>query len=126
MKKLFLVSIFSGLLVGCQTTTPEIKTIHVPKPFPFCPAPPQVPSEPSTGFQVDKLTEADKQDPGKVAQAYKHDMLFLRRITDIYSEILSQYKLTSQNFEKTKKLIDELFSKMDEEVKQQNETAKKD
>lgn len=121
MKNVFIVIITSIIIAGCQTTPSKITTIHVPKPFPFCPTPPQVPNEPPAGFLVDKLTENDVRDPGKVAQAYKHDMVFLRHVIKIYSEILSQYKTTSQDFEKIKKTIDDLFLKLDEEVKQYND-----
>jgi len=113
------------MLVGCGTTITEVRTVEVPKPIPFCPAPPAVSSVPPNGFLVDKLTDDDIKDPGKIAQSYKYDMLFLREMISVYQQIIDQYQSTSQDFEKTNQLINELYSKMNAELARQNEAAKK-
>lgn len=57
-------------LVGCHTPIKEIEIIEVPVHVYIFPKPPEIPSITS---KVLALTEADKNDPGKVVQAYKHD-----------------------------------------------------
>lgn len=124
MKKQLLITTLCVVLTGCATAGIEIRTVEVPKPIPFIPAPPEVPKQPPNGFLVDKLTDQDLNDPGKVAQSYKYDMLWLREINEIYIQILELYKSGSQDLEKTKILIDQLYQKMQEQVKKQNETNK--
>ena len=95
MKKLILLL----LLTGCATTEQPIKTVYVDKPVYSCPAPPTVPQH---VYEVDKLTDKDKTDPGKVAQAYKADMLYLRKMEPIYRGILKQYEDAHKAAEKKK------------------------
>lgn len=96
------------LLVGCST--PKVATIktevqYVDKPIFICPAPPLVPT---TQLLVDNLTDDDINDPGKVGQAYKHDMLYLRQTNEILRKIIEQYAATSTNFEQVRAEIDKL------------------
>lgn len=108
MIKTILVIIALALsLVGCFETLPAKKEIViVEKPVPFIPKPPEVPKFTS---EVDKLTAEDIKDPGKVGQAYKHDMTALRKLQVIYELILDQYRQSSENFDQINMEIDKLF-----------------
>lgn len=106
MKKLFCLLIVT-ILVGCASTpTPEVRIVTVDKPIPMCPIPPTIPT---IEYEVDKLTNLDKVDPGKVGQAYKYDMLYLRNAVRLYQMILDEYKKTSGNFDQVKLEIDKVF-----------------
>jgi hypothetical protein len=108
MKILFLLPVVL-LLSACFHTTIVREPVTVEVPIPYCPAPPPVPTH---DFLVDKLQPEDLADPGKVGQAYKVDMTFLREVHRIHVLILEQYKNTSQSFEETQKKIRELADKM--------------
>jgi hypothetical protein len=95
-------------LVGCNPTVVR-EPITVEVPIPYCPPPPSVPHH---EFLVDKLQPADVADPGKVGQAYKADMVYLREVQRIYDMILEQYGKTSQSFEETQKRIRDLVTNM--------------
>lgn len=94
-------------LAGCSTT-PVIKTeiVKVNVPVPFIPAPPEVPT---ISYAVDALTPADAKTPGKVGQAYVHDMTFLRERIKIDDMILLQYKNGSADFTAIERKIQELY-----------------
>ena len=83
--------------------------VVVDKPFPACPKPPVVPEY---DLWVDKLTDLDLTDPGKVGQAYKHDMIYLRQRLVMDNQILLQYEKTSQQYDEAKKQIDTAFEKL--------------
>lgn len=96
MKKLALALCLLLALVGCQTVPTHDQIVNNDRPVAIIPPPPAVPSFDS---QVDKLTPADINDPGKVGVAYKYDMTALRSLIVIYRQILSQYAHSSQNFD---------------------------
>jgi len=105
MKKL-IIFIVLALIVGCTTVpVPVVQTVTVEKPVAFVPPPPEVPKFVS---KVDQLTQADAANPGKVSQAYKYDTYTLRSLLAIYQSIISQYKLSSQNFDQVQQTIDKL------------------
>ena len=98
-------------LYGCGEQ--QIKLVEVDKPIPLCPKPPYVPSLSS---RVDLLSPADAKDPGKVGEAYKYDMTFLRATNGIYQMILKEYDKTSQNFDAVTTEIDKSFHDLDRKV----------
>lgn len=102
------------MLVGCAGA-PAIKTeiVTVNKPIAFIPKPPAVPT---IEFQVDKLTLEDKNIPGKVGQAYVHDMTFLRKRIEIDDMILEQYRAGSAKFDEVEKKIHELYNSVETRV----------
>lgn len=110
MKTIVYICCASALMVGC-TCDPVIRTeiVTVNKPVPFIPPPPAVPT---CEFMVDKLTAADAKLPGKVGQAYVHDMACLRARNNIDNVILDQYALGSVKFDEAKKRIDELYNQL--------------
>jgi hypothetical protein len=108
MKILILLPVLAGLS-GCFHHAVVREPVNVEVPIPFCPAPPAVVK---CDFLVDKLTDADINDPGKVGQAYKADMVCLRGAYDVHNQILDQYTKTSQSFEEVQKRIRELADKM--------------
>lgn len=108
MRTLLLVP-FVLMLSACATTSVVHDPVNVEVPVAFCPPPPTVPSH---DFQVDKLQPTDVNDPGKVGQAYKADMAYLREAQRIYIMILEQYGKTSQNFEEVQKRVKELADKI--------------
>lgn len=93
-------------LVGCADTQYVVKTQIVDKPVLVCPAPPTI--EPIE-FQVSKLTAEDAKDPGKVAQAYKADMLYLRRMEGVYNDIIKTYKEAAEAAAKARESVDKIF-----------------
>ena len=108
MKPFLLIPLLLTLCAcGGNTIVHEPVTVEVP--IPYCPAPPVIPKH---EFLVDQLQPGDISDPGKVGQAYKADMTYLREIQRIYDMILNQYSNTSQSFEEVQKRIRELADKM--------------
>lgn len=107
----FLAALFIALiLTGCANKVVVQKEIvTVDRPVPFVPPPPTVPKIDS---QVEKLTDADISDPGKVAQAYKYDITALRGLVSIHEAILQQYKASSQNFDQVNAQIKQLFDQI--------------
>lgn len=102
--------LLSLALTGCATKVVVQKEIvTVERPVPFVPPPPVVPKYDS---QVEKLTDADVADPGKVVQAYKYDITALRGSVAIYESILDQYKASSQNFDQINIQIKQLFDQL--------------
>jgi hypothetical protein len=106
--KLFVCAILTVGLVGCGTQ--QIKLVPVDKPIPMCPKPPEVRTYP---LLVDELLDSDITDPGKVGQAYKHDVMILRKQNEIYRLILKEYEKTSQNFDAVKAEIDNAYKQID-------------
>ena len=99
MKTLITVIIVLASLSGCSTLTPakQIETIPVNKPVPYVPLPPDVPRFVS---QIDRLDMIkDKNNPGKVVQAYKHDVAALRTVNRIQQMIIDQYRTSAIDFE---------------------------
>lgn len=92
------------LTMGCSVRPVEIVTID--KPIPVCPVPPPVPEY---EYWVDDLTSNDFNDPGKVGQAYKHDMIYLRKRVEIDNMILEQYRTVSENYDEAEKTINNAF-----------------
>jgi hypothetical protein len=110
MKKLLAIVAILALM-GCETfPVKKTEIVTVDKPIAFIPPPPIVPTYES---QVDKLTDADIKDPGKIAQAYKYDIVALRGLVKIYQGILDQYRASSINFDEINKEIDKLFDTLD-------------
>ncbi len=110
MNKLIVGALAVILLTGCATMQPaEKEIVIVNKPIAFIPKPPAVPK---ISYQVDKLTHADLADPGKVGQAYKHDLIALRKLVEIYQIILQQYSESSVDFELINSEIDLLFKQI--------------
>lgn len=89
---------------------------YVDKPVFICPKPPEVPQY---TFLVDQLTPADQTDPGKVGQAYVHDMIILRETDRILRSILQQYTTTSVNFEQVRQQVDKLIEKTSKPLEKQ-------
>jgi len=122
--KYLLAAIFALTLAGCQTT-PVVKTeiVTVDRPVAFVPKPPDVPKLDS---QVDKLTDADLADPGKIGMAYKYDMMFLRSIVPVYEAILNQYRQSSANFDKInadiKTMVDQINAQAAAKAAEQSKT----
>lgn len=104
MKKALIVLVL--LCCGCSL---QKDVIVVDKPFPACPKPPETASY---DLWVDQLTDADINDPGKVGQAYKHDMLYLRQRIIVDQQILDQYNKTSVNYDQTKQQIDKAYESL--------------
>ena len=76
-------------LIGCASTTPPLmEIVYVDRPIFASPLPPELPVFDS---MVDKLTPDDYTNPGKVGQAYKHDMLILRAINSQCRETFIEY-----------------------------------
>lgn len=111
MMKVIVTSCCAAVLVAGCACDPVIKTeiVTVNKPIPFIPPPPEVPQ---CDFMVDKLTPADAKNPGKVGQAYVHDMTCLRARNNIDNVILDQYAIGSVKFDEAKKRIDELYNQL--------------
>lgn len=105
MTRLLCTMLMVAMLSGCQTVVKK-EIVTVDKPIPFIPPPPKLPEFVS---EVDKLTDADSTSPGKVAQAYKADMVVLRARDRIHSLILSQYANSSSNFDAINQEIAKLF-----------------
>ena len=94
-------------LSGCAATTQYvIKTVPVDKPILVCPAPPSLENY---EFEVNNLKPEDAKDPGKVAQAYKADMLYLRKMESVYKDIIKKYEEASKDAEKARQEIDKIF-----------------
>lgn len=112
MKTILALCAAAALVMGC-TCTPVVKTeiVTVNKPLPFIPPPPVVPK---IEYEVDKL----KPDapPGKVGQAYVHDMTYLRATVEIYEAILEQYASSSAEFAVIDKKIQELYKELESRV----------
>ena len=94
-------------LTGCEPKHTVVKkeVVTVDRPVAFIPPPPKVPEFVS---QVDKLTDVDIADPGKVGQAYKYDMFVLRSLVNVYRTILNQYESSSQDFDENNKRISQM------------------
>lgn len=105
--KLLTVVCAAVMLVGCAEPIIKTEIVTVNKPVPFIPKPPDVPM---VEYQVDKLTFEDMASPGKVGQAYVHDMTFLRKRVEIDDMILEQYQAGSVNFDEIEAKIEELYS----------------
>lgn len=122
MKTIFAL-ILTLFLVGCGHTIVQKEIVTVDKPVMYVPKPPEVPQFVS---QVDQLTDADIKDPGKVGQAYKYDMTFLRKTNDILRQILAQYSSSSINFDKINEEITKIYADINKaEAKAVEESSKK-
>ena len=93
------------LLAGCANPFVKPEVVPVQTPVAYIPVPPLVPK---IEYQVDKLTEQDKKNPGKVSQAYVYDMTYLRSVVEIYEDILDAYRNSSQDFTETQKRLNEI------------------
>lgn len=110
MKKLLVAAMVALALSGCAfNEPPKQQIIYVNKPVPYIPPPPVVPKFES---QVDKLTDDDAKDPGKVGQAYKYDVIALRKLVSIYDAILAQYQASSASFDAVNAEIDKLTKQL--------------
>lgn len=101
------------LLTGCgpeYIVKKEIVTVN--KPVPYCPAPPDIPEY---VFQVDLLTSADLNDPGKVGQAYKADMIVLRHNDRSLRAALKAYESINTSFTSVQQQIDQIFSTINQQ-----------
>lgn len=105
MKKLIIAMALS-MSFGCSM---QKEMVPVDKPFPACPKPPVTATY---DMWVDQLTDADLNDPGKVGQAYKHDMIYLRKRIAIDQQILEQYDKTSTNYDQAKQQIDKAYESL--------------
>lgn len=107
MKTLLTVCCAAAFITGCACD-PTIKTevVTVNKPLPFIPAPPAVPK---IEYEVDKLAPSDSTLPGKVGQAYVHDMTFLRKRIEIDDMIFEQYRQGSVDLKALEQKIQELY-----------------
>lgn len=112
MKTVISMCAIVALVTGC-TCTPVIKTevVTVTKPIPFIPPPPVVPK---IDYEVDKLTP--DASPGKVGQAYVHDMTYLRATIEVYEAILEQYSTSSAEFVQIEKKIQDLYKELESRV----------
>ena len=112
--KLLTVVCAAVMLIGCAEPIIKTEIVTVNKPIPFIPSPPIVPT---IEYQVDKLTFEDMASPGKVGQAYVHDMTFLRKRIEIDDMILEQYQDGSVNFDEIEAKINELYGDIQKPVK---------
>lgn len=111
MKTLTSVICATMLVTGCGfMPIVRTKVVTVNKPVLVIPTPPKVPK---VEYEVDKLTPEDAKQPGKVGQAYVHDMTYLRAVVPIYESILAQYAASSVEFSDVNKKIQELYSQID-------------
>jgi len=110
MKNTLLISML--LLVGCSSNpfVPEKQIVKIDKPIPYCPAPPKVVE---CQNYVDALTDEDRADPGKVAQAYKMDMMCYRANAKTLREILQRYEDTSLLLKDVEAMYDSLGQQYD-------------
>lgn len=92
-----------ALLTGCGQPFVKPDVVEVKVPVAYIPVPPDVPK---IDYQVDKLTEQDKKNPGKVVQAYVYDMKYLRAVVEMYEEILDTYRQSSGDFKEIQKKLD--------------------
>lgn len=101
-------------LTGCACD-PVVKTeiVTVNKPIPFIPTPPTVPK---CEYLVDQLTPADAKTPGRVGQAYVHDMACLRSVNEIQSMIIDQYRKGSISFEEASKRINDMYRQVENRI----------
>lgn len=107
------INLMVGMMVilaitACSPTKYVVKKeiVTVSKPVPYCPAPPEVDTY---EYWVDQLTDEDVKDPGKVGQAYKHDMIILRQNDATLRAIIQQYKEISTSFSGVQEQIDNIF-----------------
>lgn len=107
MRNIFMLTALSLTLTGCGLFSPiyRDKIVYVDRAVPSCSAPPTVPI---CDYQVDKLTAADINKPGKVGKAYVYDNACLRANVALYEKILQQYNNTTQDFSMVQKEIDNL------------------
>lgn len=114
------------VLSGCQSMAIQKEVVTVDRPVAFVPKPPDVPAFQS---EVDKLTDADIDDPGKIGMAYKYDMVNLRARDKIFQAILEQYRVSSANFDKInddiKKLIEQINAQEAAKVQELTKNATK-
>lgn len=97
------------LLSGCEWFGPKkIEIVYVSKPVMYVPPPPKLPQ---VELQVDKLKTTDRNDPGLVGQAYKHDTAYLRSYKKTCDATLAVYEQSSGNFDSVNKMIDEMIQK---------------
>lgn len=111
MNKSLIACIVAIMLAGCGTQ--QIKVVPVDKPIPVIPIPPEVPV---CERKVDKLTEADATNYGKVGEAYKYDMTCERATNNMLRQIVKAYKDAATA---TKPVLDEInaaFNKMQHDI----------
>lgn len=109
------------LLAGCAGQMQyAVKTVIVDKPVLVCPAPPQLDNY---DFEVSKLKPEDAKDPGKVAQAYKADMLYLRRMEGVYKDIIKKYSDAADEAAKARAEVDKIFQNNQEAIKNAQPTS---
>jgi len=94
---------FLLLFAGCATTTPGIVTVKTEAvPLLVCPAPPDV-TPPR--LMTDDLTDADRNDPDKIAKAYKGSVIQLKAYIAQLEAIIQQYGKTSQQYTELRKQL---------------------
>jgi hypothetical protein len=123
MKNMFLIMVLMALS-ACASNSLNTKkdVVLVDKPLPYCPAPPQVNECVS---MVDALTPADANDPGKVAQAYKYDMMCYRSSNKTLRQVLQQYENVSKNNSAIELLYKNLKQHYDEVLNSTSQTPAK-
>jgi len=106
--KIVTVLLLGIFMTGCSTMNGAVKTDvkYVYKPLLVCPAPPAM-EKPL--LLIDQLSEEDKKDPGKVAQAYKASVKQLTNYLNDLELVVKQYDATSKQYEELKKIVDEQY-----------------
>lgn len=93
---------FLVLLAGCPATSGITTVKPEAVPLLVCPAPPTV-TPPH--LMTDDLTNADRDDPDKIAKAYKGSEIQLKAYIAQLEAIIQQYGKTSQQYTELRKQL---------------------
>jgi len=84
------------LMSGCSWLPTNTEYVKVSYPIMICPAPPEV-KKPD--LYINKLTQADSKDYGKVAQYYDITLQQLTSYIDQLEMVIDQYNKTSEAYQ---------------------------
>ncbi len=90
-------------LVGCATTNEPIVTVK-PEAVPLLVCPPSPTVQPPH-LMLQDLTEADKNDPDKIAKAWKGAAIQLKAYSDELAKIIERYNQISQQYTELRKQL---------------------
>lgn len=104
MARRTIIVIFSFFLISCESIPTKVEQVQVP--VLICPKPPDI-EKPD--LEIYKLTEEDRKDPGKVAQAIKITLIQLQSYGVLLETIVKTYKNTSEEYDKLRQELEFKF-----------------
>lgn len=101
--RLLITSFILLALVGCATTGESVVTVK-PEAVPLLICPPSPVILPPH-LMIQDLTDADRQNPDKIAKAWKGSVIQLKAYADELQKVIDQYNQISQQYTDLRKQL---------------------